>query len=69
MKRLDAENYMKPKRKCNNEVKIQCAMWNEQIQGLTINSSSTPLPKQEQMWALDDEEMESSSKIGLKDVS
>jgi hypothetical protein len=43
-------------------------MWNEQINGLVINHSSTPLPKQEWMQTLDVKEMESSSKINLKDV-
>jgi hypothetical protein len=51
------------------EVKIKCVMWNEQINGLIINHSRAPLPKQEQMQALDAKEMESSSKIDLKDVS
>ncbi len=37
--------------------------------GLTINHNPTPLPKQKQMWVLDVKEMESSSKIDLKDVS
>jgi hypothetical protein len=41
----------------------------EQIDGLAINHSPTPLPKQEQMQALGVEEMESSSKMNLKDVS
>jgi hypothetical protein len=44
-------------------------MQNEQIDGLTINHNLAPLPKQEQMRALDVEEMESSSKINLRDVS
>ncbi len=54
--------------KCNFKVRVECAIWNEWINGLTINHSPTPLPKQEQMQALDVEEMESSSKINLKDV-
>jgi hypothetical protein len=36
--------------------------------GLTTNHSPTPLPKQERMQALDVKEMESSSKINLRDV-
>jgi hypothetical protein len=44
-------------------------MRNEQIDGLAINHSPTPLPKQKQMRALEAKEMESSSKIDLKDVS
>jgi hypothetical protein len=38
------------------------------IDGLTINHNLAPLPKQEQTRALDVKEMESSSKIDLKDV-
>jgi hypothetical protein len=38
------------------------------IDGLKINHNLAPLPEQEQMWALDVEEMEFSSKIDLKDV-
>jgi len=44
-------------------------MWNELIDGLTISHSLAPLPEQKQMQALEVEEMESSSKIDLKDVS
>jgi hypothetical protein len=44
-------------------------MRNEQIDGSIINHSPTPLRKKEQMWALEAKEMESSSKIDLKDVS
>jgi hypothetical protein len=53
----------------NVEMKIKCVMRNEQIDGLKINHSLAPLPEQEQMWALDAKEMDSSSKIDLKDVS
>jgi hypothetical protein len=53
----------------NIEVKVECAIQNEQIDGLTSNHSLTPLPKQERMGALDAKEMESSSKIDIKDVS
>jgi len=49
-------------------MKIECVMWNEQIGGLIINHRATPLPKQKQMWALNVEEMDISSKIDLKDV-
>ncbi len=49
-------------------MKIECAMWNEQINDLAINHSLAPLPEQEWMWALNVEEMESSSKIDLRDV-
>jgi len=55
--------------KCNPKVKVKCVMWTECINGVAINHNLTPLPKQERMWALDAEEMESSSKINLKDVS
>jgi hypothetical protein len=44
-------------------------MRTEWIDGLTITHNLTPLPEQEWMWALDAKEMESSSKIGLRDVS
>ncbi len=44
-------------------------MWNKQINGLIINHSSTPLPKQKQIWTLNAEEINSSSKINLKDMS
>jgi hypothetical protein len=44
-------------------------MQNEWKDGLITNHSPTPLPKQERMWALNAEEMESSSKIDLRDVS
>jgi len=44
-------------------------MQNEQINGLTINHNPAPLPEQEQMRALNIEEMESCSNINLKDVS
>ncbi len=44
-------------------------MWNEQIDGLATNHNPTPLFEQEWMWALDVEEIESLSKIDLKDVS
>jgi hypothetical protein len=50
-------------------MKIKCVMQNEQIDGLTINHSPAPLPKQKQMRALNSEEMESCSNIDLKDVS
>jgi hypothetical protein len=43
-------------------------MWNEQIDGLTINHSLDPLPEQKQIQALDVKEMESSSKINLKNA-
>jgi hypothetical protein len=54
--------------KHNAKMKVECVMWNKQIDGLVIYHSPTPLPKQKQMWVLDVEEMESSSKIDLKEV-
>jgi len=54
---------------CNVEVKIECAIWNERINGLTINHSLALLAKQKQTHALDVEEMESFKKVNLKDVS
>jgi hypothetical protein len=44
-------------------------MQNKWINGLTINHSPTLLPKQKRMQVLEVKEMESSSKINLKDVS
>ncbi len=38
------------------------------IGGLTSNHNLTPLPEQEQIQALDAKEMESTSKIDLRDV-
>jgi hypothetical protein len=38
-------------------MKVKCVMSNEWIDGLLINHSPTPLPKQEQMRALDAKEM------------
>ncbi len=49
-------------------MKIKCVMWIEQIDGLTINHSPNPLSEQKQMQALDVKEMESSSKINLKNA-
>ncbi len=57
------------KQKRNVKVKILCVMWNERINALTTNYSPTPLLEQKWMQALDVEEMESCSKIDLKDVS
>jgi hypothetical protein len=56
------------KQKHNVKVKVKCAIWNKQIDGLAINNSFAPLIEQGQMWALEVEEMEPSSKIDLKDV-
>jgi hypothetical protein len=50
-------------------MKIECAMQNEQINDLATNHSPFPLPEQEQMWGLNVKEMESSSKIDLRDMS
>jgi hypothetical protein len=68
MKRLDAEGWIKARWKCNAKVNVECVMWNERINDLATNHSPTPLPEQEQMRALDAEEIKSSSKINLKDV-
>jgi len=68
VRRLDAGSWIKLKLKHNIEVEIECAMRNERIDGLTINHYVAPLPKKEWMWTLDVKEMESSSKIDLKDV-
>jgi hypothetical protein len=69
MKRLNVKSWIKPRWKCNVEVKVNYAMKNKWIDGLVINHSLAPLPKQERMWALDAKEIKSSSKINLKDVS
>jgi hypothetical protein len=55
--------------KISARMKVKCVMWNEQIDGLTINHSLDPLPKQKRMQALDAKEMESFSKINLKNAS
>jgi len=68
MKRLNVEGWIKPRRKCNKEMNIECAMQIEQIYGLTTNHSLAPLLEQERMRVLDVKEMESSFKINLKDV-
>jgi len=68
MKILDIEGWIKSKWKCNVEVNVKCAMWNEWVNGLTTNHSFAPLPEQEQMWTLDAEKMKSSSKVNLRDV-
>jgi hypothetical protein len=69
MRTLDVKGLIKPNWKCNIEVKIKCVMRNERIYGLTTNHNPIPLPEQEWMQILDAKEMESSSKIYLKDVS
>jgi hypothetical protein len=68
VRRLNVEGWIKPRWKCNVEVKVKCVMQNERIDGLVINHCLAPLPKQEQMWVLDAKEMESSSKIDLNHV-
>jgi len=52
----------------NVEVKIKSVIRDEQINGLKINHSLTPLLEQKQMWVLNAKEMDSSSKIILRDV-
>ncbi len=49
-------------------MKVECAMRNEQINGLATNHNLVPLFEQEQMQALDANEMKSSFKINLRDV-
>jgi hypothetical protein len=63
MKILDAKGWIKPKQKHNVKVKVKCAMWNKQIDGLTTNHNPKPLPKQKWIRALNVEE-----KIDLRDV-
>jgi hypothetical protein len=69
MRRLNVKGWIKPKQKCNTEVKVECAMWNKQIDGLITNHNAAPLPGQEWKQVLDVKEMESSSNMYLKDVS
>jgi len=69
MRRFNVEGSIKSKWKHNVQVKVECAMQNEDINDLAINHSLAPLPKQEWMWVLDAKEMESSSKIDIRDVS
>jgi hypothetical protein len=52
----------------NVEMKKKSVMRDEQINGLKINHSFTPLLEQKQMWVLNAKEMDSSSKIILRDV-
>jgi hypothetical protein len=66
VKKLDAKGLIKSTRKHIIEVEVKCV--NKRIDGLTTNHIPTPLPEQEQMQALDAKDMESSSKISLKDV-
>jgi len=54
VKKLDAKGWIKPKQKRNVEVKVECVMQIEQIDGLATNHSLAPLPKEERMQALDD---------------
>jgi hypothetical protein len=68
MRRLDVKGWIKSRRKCNAKVKVKCVMRNEQIDGLTTNHNLAPLLEQKQMWTLDVEEVESSSKIDWRDV-
>jgi len=68
VRRQDAKGWIKLRWKHNAKVKVECVMQNEWIDGLTINHSFVPLTEQKQMWALEAKEMESSSKIDLKDV-
>jgi hypothetical protein len=49
-------------------VKVKCAIQNERINCLTTNHSLAPLLEQEQMQVLEAKEMESSSKMDLRDV-
>jgi hypothetical protein len=49
-------------------MKVKCAMQNQQIDGLITNHNHAPLLEQKQMQAPDVKEMESSSKIDLRDL-
>jgi len=68
VRRLNAKGWIKPRQKHNVEMKIKCVMWNKWIDGLATNHSPTPLLAQKWMQVLDVEQMESSSKINLRDV-
>jgi hypothetical protein len=67
MKIPDVKGWIKPRWKHNKKKK--CVMQNERINGLITNHSLAPLTKQKWMRALDAKELESSSKIDLRDVS
>ncbi len=69
MRRLYVKDWIKPIWKCNIEVQIECVMWNGWIDGLITTHNLAALLEQEWMRALDVKEMESSSKISLRDVS
>jgi hypothetical protein len=69
MRRLNAKGWIKLRWKCNLEMKVECVMQNEQIDGLTTNNNLAPLLKQEWMWTMNVEKIQSFSKIDLKDVS
>jgi hypothetical protein len=69
VKRLDVKGQIKLRQKCNAKVKVECAMKNEQINDLATNHNHALLLEQKQMCVLDVEQMESSSKIDLRDVS
>jgi len=69
VRRLNVKGLIKSRKKCNPKMQIECAMQNKWINGLTINHNPTPLLEQKRMWVLKVKEMESSSKINLKDVS
>jgi hypothetical protein len=43
---MHAKGLIELRQKCNIEVKVECAMWNEQIDGLTINHNHAPLLEQ-----------------------
>jgi len=68
VKRLNVKDWIKLKRKHNTKVKVEYAMQNKQINGLTINHSPAPLHRLERMQVLNDQEMESFSKIYFKNV-
>jgi hypothetical protein len=69
VKRLNDEGLIKPKQKHKVKVEIKCVMWNKWIDGLATNHSPAPLLEQNWMQTLNTKEMESSSKIDLRDVS
>ncbi len=69
LRKLNVEGWIKSRRKWNVEVKVKCVMWNKLIDDLTTNHSLALLLEQEQMQVLDAKEMESSSKIDIRDVS
>ncbi len=68
VRRLNAKAESNRDKNAMLKVKVKCVMWNKQIDGLAINHSPTPLLEKKRIRVVNAKEMESSSKINLKDV-